>query len=198
MGSQIDDKQLLEEKYQKAIAAYKEKKAGLDSLYDMFEEVGDYKNAPKYLDAIAKEKEYRKLVNEFKSGNCNWIKISDGFKALEGYKKSEEYYSECQAKAEGQRKNQQIINENKKNAEKSAKYKKAIESMRIGSYERASSLFGEVGDYLDAKEKRRECLKRVDERRRAEEEEASRKRRRTTIIVIAAIIAFIIICAYGC
>ena len=100
MGSQDSNKQLTEEKYQKAVTAYKQKSADMDSLYKMFSEVRDYKSASKYLEVIEKERTYRKLVKAYKSENCNWIETADGFKSLGEYKKAEEYYSDCVSRAD--------------------------------------------------------------------------------------------------
>ena len=161
MGAIDNDKQMMEEKYNKAVEAYKQKSADLDTLYRMFDEVRDYRNASKYLDVLDKERTYRKLVKAFKSEDCNWQETAEGFKALGEYKKSAEYCSECLSrippKVDEEEKNRKLQEIKQKNEEREAKYQEALKAMHDYRYEHAIKLFTELGPYRDSKEKLEFC-----------------------------------------
>ena len=152
---------LREEKYHKAVEAYKQKSADLDTLYKMFNEVQGYKNASKYLEVIEKERTYRKLVKAFKSEDCNWEETAEGFKALGEYKKSAEYCSKCLSrippKVDEEEKNRKLQEIKQKNEEREAKYQEAVKAMHDHRYDHAIKLFTELEYYRDSKEKIELC-----------------------------------------
>ena len=189
--------ELMEEKYHKAVEAYKQKSADLDTLYAMFKEVQDYKNASKYLDVLDKERTYRKLVKAFKSEDCNWQETAEGFKALGEYKKSAEYCSECLSKippkVDEEEKNRKLQEIKQKNEEREAKYQEAVKAMHDHRYDHAIKLFTGLEYYRDSKEKVQYCIESRDKMLREAKQNDKKLVTRVVVVSIIVIGFFIVI-----
>lgn len=177
-----------EDKYQKAVSVFNVEGDNLDAQISSFQEIKGYKESIKYITALETEKEYRFLLNSFNSEKFNWKILSGRFKALGEYKKAQEYATECEKKEGEKRREKELLEQKKKEAECEEKYQRAQHTMDESNPESASVLFKELGDYKDSKQKAEECDKQVTERNNIRKEKEEKKKRKTILIILALIL----------
>ena len=189
-----------EEKYQKAVSEFIALNAQLDldslsneseafnykdfnTLLAKFEEIKTYKDSAKFIDALKKEKDYISLINLYDSGNCNWEEVSERFKALGNFKKSQEYYEACRPAVEEQLKERELQEKKKKEAETEARYKEACVQKENGNLQHALEMFKKLGNYKDSKQQADECDKRL-----ATITAVKKKKERIALFVVLALV----------
>jgi len=179
-----------EEKYQAALSELEKSESDIDSLISQFQEIRGYKDSDEYLDSLKKEKEYRYLVNLFESKDCNWEEVYVAFKDLGDYKDSKEYSDKCYPIVEKQRKEKEIQDRKKKDADNEAKYKEAVSLMEKGQWTSACEMFNHLENYRDSKQKKDECNDKLFE----QAEKEKKKRKKTLIIILScALVGLLVI-----